>query len=394
MILEIRQKKYFKIIFGLFFLFLFSPVFTKAHPGDIDSYGCHICTTNCITWDLSYGEYHCHGNLKNIPVCTMEYHTGCISENDYNIINTSGIRSGRNRYAPEIFQSTLDKCRAEIIDFTRKQNEFNTCLSEYQQKIDNAVLELNQIMVEMKSREKELLEEKQYNDLNNLCVDKFGSNSFYDEGNGGCGCVSGYEFNIKSTQCIEKCSSGLHRVTNDYCACDGELVWDNKKNSCVSCDIFLPNSSAVNNGIITGCSCDEGFYYDSVSKSCVVKEDWNETEQNPKTLSEILRFENEKAKIENVETNTEIKVEEKVGDKMNVELQLKETVDNNGVSKIMGGSGNINSSTIDKNYVRINDVVVSTDNLNKNTFFEEFKNKTLHTLNKAFSFLKKLFKKD
>ena len=31
-----------------------------AHPGNTDSYGCHTCRTNCPSWGLSYGEYHCH----------------------------------------------------------------------------------------------------------------------------------------------------------------------------------------------------------------------------------------------------------------------------------------------------------------------------------------------
>lgn len=40
------------------FLFLNSPVY--AHPGRTDSTGCHTCRTNCPSWGLSYGEYHCH----------------------------------------------------------------------------------------------------------------------------------------------------------------------------------------------------------------------------------------------------------------------------------------------------------------------------------------------
>ncbi|MCK9446244.1 YHYH domain-containing protein [bacterium] len=31
-----------------------------AHPGRTDSSGCHTCRTNCTSWGLSYGEYHCH----------------------------------------------------------------------------------------------------------------------------------------------------------------------------------------------------------------------------------------------------------------------------------------------------------------------------------------------
>lgn len=40
------------------------PVF--AHPGRTDSVGCHTCRTNCASWGLSSGEYHCH-NAKATP---------------------------------------------------------------------------------------------------------------------------------------------------------------------------------------------------------------------------------------------------------------------------------------------------------------------------------------
>ncbi len=40
--------------------------YTFAHPGRTDSYGCHICRTNCHKWGLSYGEYHCHRS-KGLP---------------------------------------------------------------------------------------------------------------------------------------------------------------------------------------------------------------------------------------------------------------------------------------------------------------------------------------
>lgn len=45
-------------------LFLINPVF--AHPGRTDSSGCHTCRTNCSSWGLGTGEYHCH-NAKAAP---------------------------------------------------------------------------------------------------------------------------------------------------------------------------------------------------------------------------------------------------------------------------------------------------------------------------------------
>ena len=31
-----------------------------AHSGRTDSSGCHTCRTNCSSWGLRSGEYHCH----------------------------------------------------------------------------------------------------------------------------------------------------------------------------------------------------------------------------------------------------------------------------------------------------------------------------------------------
>ncbi|MBI2097306.1 MAG: YHYH domain-containing protein [Candidatus Sungbacteria bacterium] len=42
------------------------PIFVFAHPGGTDSSGCHTCRTNCSSWGLSYGEYHCHAS-KGLP---------------------------------------------------------------------------------------------------------------------------------------------------------------------------------------------------------------------------------------------------------------------------------------------------------------------------------------
>lgn len=50
------------IVISLIFLI---PLFTEAHPGRTDSSGCHTCRTNCPSWGLSTGEYHCH-NSKGV----------------------------------------------------------------------------------------------------------------------------------------------------------------------------------------------------------------------------------------------------------------------------------------------------------------------------------------
>ncbi|NQU77229.1 YHYH domain-containing protein [Candidatus Falkowbacteria bacterium] len=46
---------------------LFLPLTVSAHPGRTDSSGCHTCRTNCSSWGLSYGEYHCHRAKTTAP---------------------------------------------------------------------------------------------------------------------------------------------------------------------------------------------------------------------------------------------------------------------------------------------------------------------------------------
>lgn len=47
----------FAIIILIIFLI---PLISFAHSGRTDSAGCHTCRTNCPSYGLSYGEYHCH----------------------------------------------------------------------------------------------------------------------------------------------------------------------------------------------------------------------------------------------------------------------------------------------------------------------------------------------
>ena len=51
------KNKLLKIFIMLLFIL---PISVFAHPGGTDSSGCHTCRTNCESWGLEYGEYHCH----------------------------------------------------------------------------------------------------------------------------------------------------------------------------------------------------------------------------------------------------------------------------------------------------------------------------------------------
>jgi len=58
------MKKYIGIIF-IGIIMVIMPVTVLAHPGGLDSSGCHYCRTNCGKWGLDTNEYHCHNNTNN-----------------------------------------------------------------------------------------------------------------------------------------------------------------------------------------------------------------------------------------------------------------------------------------------------------------------------------------
>lgn len=51
------MKKYLLIIV---IVMIIIPTNVFAHPGGLDSKGCHYCRTNCAKWGLDTNEYHCH----------------------------------------------------------------------------------------------------------------------------------------------------------------------------------------------------------------------------------------------------------------------------------------------------------------------------------------------
>ena len=61
----LTAKIYFLIL--LFFGLTTANTSVQAHPGRTDSSGCHTCRTNCSSWGLSSGEYHCHRAKTTAP---------------------------------------------------------------------------------------------------------------------------------------------------------------------------------------------------------------------------------------------------------------------------------------------------------------------------------------
>lgn len=107
------------IILGLIGILV--PAVSFAHPGRTDSAGCHTCRTNCASWGLSTGEYHCH-NAKAAPQPVEP------------IKSTYGANgTGSTAPAPEYKANTLN-IKQKPIEPTPVVNTLNT-----EQKIKNRV---------------------------------------------------------------------------------------------------------------------------------------------------------------------------------------------------------------------------------------------------------------
>lgn len=99
-----------KKISGLILAFvLLIPSLVLAHPGRTDSSGCHTCRTNCTSWGLSTGEYHCHRS-KGVPqplapVKSIKAEHVTVPAPEYAILKNT-VNSGAPRVSPIVSTST------------------------------------------------------------------------------------------------------------------------------------------------------------------------------------------------------------------------------------------------------------------------------------------------
>ena len=54
------KNKNLKLKILIITIIILVPTKVLAHPGRLDSKGCHYCRTNCAKWGLEIDEYHCH----------------------------------------------------------------------------------------------------------------------------------------------------------------------------------------------------------------------------------------------------------------------------------------------------------------------------------------------
>ncbi len=234
-----KQIKQVLLIVLLSIVFPFGISF--AHPGNTDASGCHTCRTNCASWGLSYGEYHCH-NSKGVtqPTDPIRSHYGengtgwTESWPEYN--NTPTVTCPLFSSYDSISKGC--KCNSGYI----VQN--GSCVSAY-----------------------------------SYCSNKYGSNARYNSLTESCECYSGYV--VKNGRCVSldsSCQDSLgfsssYNSLTDKCECSYGYIIDN--NQCVNGNTYCHNNYGYNSDYDTltkKCECDSGYVFDSNYK-CVSHDD-------------------------------------------------------------------------------------------------------------------------
>ncbi len=241
---------YFTAIFiALFVLFLF-PNYAFSHPGNTDTYGCHTCRTNCPSWGLSYGEYHCHQS-KGLtqPLDPISSHR-----------SDSGV--GYTTPAPNYSYPSVG-----YPTFSTPSCPLN---SSYDSLSGNCKCNSGYVV------SKNVLGDESCTSGLSYCIGKYGYGSNYDASTKTCQCDSGYI--LKNEQCISKSSlcsfNSSYDILSGNCKCNSGYV-ANSSGQCVSISNFcsgILGPMSTYNSSTQQCECDNGYVLNN--GSCISKDNF------------------------------------------------------------------------------------------------------------------------
>ncbi len=227
-----------------------------AHPGNTDSLGCHTCRTNCSSWGLYVGEYHCHQSkgttqpsdpihstwgdsgtgyttpapeyyypsYTTTPTCpTMSYYDSLSG----NCKCMSGYIVDVNMFGKETCVSADQKCHDQLGYDSRYNVLKNVCECSYGYVISNG----------------KCISEDDY------CKNLFGYGAKYNTLKDKCECRTGYVFNNI------KCTFDSSSTSDDYSLQDNSSVCP--QNSTISSD--------------KKCYCNSGYVLNSNKNGCEIK---------------------------------------------------------------------------------------------------------------------------
>lgn len=241
------------IIVPIFFFFLaFAPNITLAHPGGTESSGCHTCRTNCSSWGLYTGEYHCHqskGTTQPYSPISSTYGS-----------NGTGYTSPAPQYSyPSYSTPTIPDC--PLMSSYDSISGSCKCYAGYV--VSNTSFGTQSCV-----------------SGNSFCWNKYGYHSSYSSYDKSCSCDSGYEFD-SSEQCVsssEKCtndsgSAARYNSLSKRCECSYGYVMVG--GNCVVEEKTCPTNSYLDYN--DKCSCNAGYEVNSDKSACIKKCGSNET---------------------------------------------------------------------------------------------------------------------
>jgi hypothetical protein len=174
-------------------IFLLLPFCVFAHPGNTDNNGCHTCLTNCSSWGLSYGEYHCHSAL---PICINKPSVSddCTDQELQNKLGQErAIAATAGIMGSAMFQNKINSI---VSDCERKHDAYIALLESYNECMDNRSLQTNVPPVIIADQEPPKTEnsnqpESLDKELEEFCFEVRGKGyKFYD---GKCLCQDSYD---------------------------------------------------------------------------------------------------------------------------------------------------------------------------------------------------------
>lgn len=321
-----RNNFLFSVVFAFIFL-IFPQLPVLSHPGNTDSSGCHTCRTNCPSWGLSYGEYHCHNNkgttqpLYPIHSTWGDGGTGYTTPApDYSFpsYTTPNIPSCPI-FSSYSYLSETCKCNSGYVTNESRSGciSMNTwCTNKY-----GWQARYNSLLDQCECGYGYVFEKNMFGDLecvdaDDYCEDLYGYNSRYNSLTDKCECDYGYHYdgnvcvknatNYNSNTNLDSllnqlsssaCGLNSHIVIGDKCECDAGYIWEDysdannfdckikscelgsvlKNNECITYSQDCKNSFGDNVVGVKGdnnnsdCYCAVGFEWNANRTLCVKK---------------------------------------------------------------------------------------------------------------------------
>jgi hypothetical protein len=246
-----------------------------AHPGNTDAYGCHTCRTNCPSWGLSYGEYHCH-NSKGLPQPQDPI------SSHYGDNGTGYTTPAPYYYSPSLpsytpqpscplnatYDSLSGSCKCNSGYFVKDGITGQSCVSGTSYCFDKYGLfsSYNSLSKSCECTSGYIMSTDILGNLSctngdTYCHNKYGLYSDYNSLSKACECDYGYQ--LQGSQCVKKEMSSPSYSTPDYSSLYNLLNSYSTDTTTTSCPA---NATEKSDG---KCYCDDGYKLNDSKSGCI-----------------------------------------------------------------------------------------------------------------------------